>query len=75
MTSELHKWIVIESDAGNEDWGQYTYRMKVPGGWIYRYYQWAVDDIRDEFPATTRLVSLVFVPQPKEEDNVQDTAD
>ncbi|TCV62320.1 hypothetical protein [Neorhizobium sp. S3-V5DH] len=45
----LHRWEVVESPG----YGAATYRMKVPGGWLYRY-------------GNERDSSLVFVPEAAE---------
>jgi len=32
QASRLHQWVVV-----NEDAYHHTFRMRVPGGWLYRY--------------------------------------
>jgi hypothetical protein len=49
MSAEKQKW---ETVAGN------TYRLRVPGGWLYRF-GGSEFMVRDELP-----VAMVFVPWP-----------
>lgn len=48
----MHKWQLIEDTEGV--FGT-TYRMEVPGGWIYRY----------SLEVATESQTMVFVPRPR----------
>ena len=46
-------WVFIASEAEGGD----TYRLRVPGGWLYRVREWAAGE-----PDRPSTVALAFVP-------------
>jgi len=64
MPKQLHKWEILEVDPGKEHWLE---RCPVPGGWLYRTREYAVD----ESTSTAKLCGhdMVFVPDPALEGN------
>ncbi len=66
MTS---KWEIIENFQC--DWsGRTTSRMAVPNGSLYKVLEWHKDPGTDQ---CTQCVAMIFAPEPKEKDNVEDT--
>ena len=53
MADEMHAWENVWSDAGGVP-TQHTFRMRVPGGWLYRHNAWRPEG---------DVESMVFVPE------------
>jgi hypothetical protein len=60
MTVKRAIWECVNSASYGSD---NLYRIKVPGGWIYRYFTY--DDPHPFADKKIPLLSLVYVPDPK----------